>query len=131
VIIPSIPPAWAAAWRKLRSTARRFPRRRLEMSKQEERRVKLAMMCDDRGIRVVCHTVNAHWMHAGAGYGEMLDGRCCKPALIGGAIPQRAVLSALRTQGYQDHINIEYESRTYDAYEGIRQAADYLRGLAA
>jgi sugar phosphate isomerase/epimerase len=64
------------------------------------------------------------------GYLQFLDGRYYCPALIGqGDVDTAGVWQAMKDYGYNGYINIEYESNTVKAPEGIKMAADFLRGL--
>lgn len=84
------------------------------------------------------HVVHAHFKdwdiqdQPAEGFRQMLDGKYYRPALIGeGKVPHKEVLTAMKKAGYNGCINIEYEGNKYDPYEGIRRAAQYLRGIAA
>ena len=64
----------------------------------------------------------------GDGYGEMLNGKYFKPALIGqGNMPTLACLKALDNIGYDGYVNIEYEGDDIPADKAIRQAMDFLK----
>ena len=66
------------------------------------------------------------------GYRPMLDGRFFRPALIGeGDIDQEACLRAMRTEGYDGCINIEYEGNEYRPDDAVRRAVHYLREVWA
>lgn len=82
--------------------------------------------------RCARHAVHAHfkdWTETRQGEGiRMLNGHWYHAALIGeGCVDQKGCLRAMKSAGYDGHINIEYEGNTYSPEEATRKAVAHLR----